>query len=200
MKPPRSLPFSSSLSPLFSLSLPSPSISFLYVFLPPPFSGSVNGSQYPGGDKGVRGFSPSPCPSFPECGTAAFQNPAAPTHSSTAPPPHPPPPPRHPPSKKSGYLLEYLFCIVPRRTKDVHYVRNKPPFLSKRETITWNCLFFSPFFFLESIINVISSCLCPSVCIGWVWAPGTDGLGTRAAADCGGSVSRRFLHAALDWV
>ncbi|MEQ2313706.1 hypothetical protein AMECASPLE_004802 [Ameca splendens] len=39
-------------------------------------------------------------------------------------------------------------------------------------------------------MNVISSCVGPSVCVEWwVWAPGMDGLGTQAAGTVVGSVA-----------
>lgn len=76
--------------------------------------------------------------------------------------------------KKSGHLIEYLFCIVVCHTKDVHYVWNEPLFAERNNNLELSVL--------ECIINVISSCLGPSVCVEWwVWAPGMDGLGTRAA-------------------
>ena len=131
---------------LYTKSIRPPSPSFLLFptsSLPPsvpPFASLFcfrisNGSQYPGGDKGVRGSSPSPRPS-PNAAQLPFRTlPLQPIHPGEPPPKKK----KKRKRKKSGYLLEYLFCIVLCHTKDVHYVRSRP--LSQRETITWNCLF-----------------------------------------------------------
>lgn len=55
-----------------------------------------------------------------------------------------------------------MFCAT---QKALHYVRSKPPFTERNNKLELS--------FLQCIINVISSCLCPSVCVEWwVWAPG----------------------------
>lgn len=122
-----------------------------------------NGSQY--GAKGVRGSSPPPPrPSSPNAAQLPLRT--------------PPLQPIHPrePKEKSGYLLEYLFCIVLWNTKDASLCYKQAHFAERNNNLEL-C-----FLCVECIINVISSCLCPSVCVEWwVWAPGMDGLGTRAA-------------------
>lgn len=77
---------------------------------------------------GVRGSSPSPRPSSVNAAQLPFRTPPLqPIHPGEA--------------KKSGYLLEYLFGIVLRRTKDASLCfEAKPPF-RREETITRNCLF-----------------------------------------------------------
>lgn len=54
---------------------------------------------------GLQGSSSSPCPSSPNAAQLPFRTPSLQ-------PIHPGEP------KKSGYLLEYLFCIVVCHTKD----------------------------------------------------------------------------------
>lgn len=132
--------------------------------------------------KGVRGLLAKSSPLLSECGTAAFQNPAAPAHSSwRAPPPLPPPhththssPPTITHTKKWLFIrILVLYCSVPHKRRFI-MLEASPLFAERNNNLELS--------FLECIINVISSCLCPSVCVEWwVWAPGTDGLGTRAA-------------------
>lgn len=86
-----------------------------------------------GGGRG-GGLLAKPSPLLPECGTAAFQNPAAPAHSSWR-------------AKKKKWLFIRIlvwYCSAPHKRRFIMLE-------AERETISWNCLF------LECIINVISS-------------------------------------------
>ena len=94
-----------------------------------------NGSQYPGGGDGAAGLLLKSSPLLPECGTAAFQNPAAPAHSSW----------RAKKKKKKKKKKKWLFirilvlyCSEPHKRR---FIMLEASPLSQRETITWNCLF-----------------------------------------------------------
>lgn len=120
---------------------------------------------------GLQGSSSSPRPSSPNAAQLPFRTPPLQPHSSWR------AKKREREKKESVYLLEYLFCIVLCHTKDASLCQKQAPLAGRNNNLE---LSLSPFFFW-CIINVISSCLCPSVCVEWwVWAPGTDGLGTRA--------------------
>lgn len=113
--------------------------------------------------RGLWGSSSSPGPSSLNAAQLPFRTPPLqPIH------------PRKQKKKKVGIYQNTCFVLFCATQKTLHYVRSKPPFSERNNNLELS--------FLECIINVISSCLCPSVCVEWwVWAPSANGLGARAA-------------------
>lgn len=140
-----------------------------------------NGSQYPGGGEGGAGaprqvLAPPlrmrhSCLSEPRRSSPFIleSTPPPPLHTHT----HSSPPTITHTKKWLFIRILVLYCSVPHKRRFI-MLEASPLFAERNNNLELS--------FLECIINVISSCLCPSVCVEWwVWAPGTDGLGTRAA-------------------